>query len=439
MDPRICIIGAGISGLSAGYQLMKSGMKPILFEKESFVGGRMSSEEIEGFIIDKGAYTIPEFHKTTLELISELSIAGSLKETIGTSSTFCNGKEYSIKIGSPVDFLKYKLLSIKNKKDMIKLFLHATSLGKSLNLNHPSEKTFELEKESAAEFLLKEYDKEILEYIAYPIFSEIFLGIPENNSKAAFLATVQNLIKFKIFSLDQGLGMLPEQLMKRLDVRLNTPVLKVQPMGEQGPYLVETGGNASGSLEFDIIVLAVPTPISLEIFENFPVSLKECLRQVYYTPSVVTVFGMNQRYQKTSFINNLLRKDFQVLGTIIFDHHKGSRHVPMGKGLVTAILSENGSRNFFNKSDDIIKQEALREIDLLFSDFSKKVIFSKVYRWEYGAIQLKPGILYQQGLTRKALEDRFRNLFFVSDSLNRSSIEVQIRAGIKVAMQIIQR
>jgi protoporphyrinogen oxidase len=111
----------------------------------------------------------------------------------------------------------------------------------------------------------------------------------------------------------------------------------------------------------------------------------------------------------------------------------------MGKGLVTAILSENGSRNLFNKSDDIIKQEALREIDLLFSDFSKKVIFSKVYRWEYGAIQLKPGILYQQGLTRKALEDRFRNLFFVSDSLNRSSIEVQIRAGIKVAMQIIQR
>ena len=178
MDERICIIGAGISGLTAGYQLVKAGLNPIIFEKESFAGGRMSSEMVEGFVIDKGAYTISEFHRTTIQMIREIGIAECLRETSATSSTFSEGKEYQIKIGSPVDFLKYKLLSMKNKKDMVNLFLYATSLGKSLNLNNPTEKTFELEKESAAEYLLREYDDQILEYVADPIFSL--------NARAAF-------------------------------------------------------------------------------------------------------------------------------------------------------------------------------------------------------------------------------------------------------------
>lgn len=439
MDPRICIIGAGISGLSAGYQLMKSGMKPILFEKESFVGGRMSSEEIEGFIIDKGAYTIPEFHKTTLQMIRELGMEDALEETAGTSSTFGNGKEYPIKIGSPVDFLKYKLLSIKNKKDMVKLFLYATSLGKSLNLNHPSEKTFELEKESAAEFLLKEYDPEILEYVAYPIFCEIFLGIPENNSKAAFLSTLRNLTKFKIFSLRQGLGMLPVQLMKNMDVRLNTPVLQVQQVSDQGPYVIDIGGDKPKSIVFDIVIFAVPSPILLETFKNLPMRFRESFRGVHYVPSIVTAFAVDQPYLHTSFINNLLRKDFRFLGTLVFDHHKGSSHVPSGKGLVTVILCENASRNFFDKDDDHVKQQILKEVERLFPDFPKRVIFSRIYRWRYGAVQLKPGVLFQQRLTQKALDGYSQNLFFVSDSLYRSSIEVQINAGIQTANQIIKK
>ena len=68
MKPKIGIVGAGISGLSAGYQLMKAGFKPFIFEKDSFVGGRMSSEKVDGFVIDKGAYTFPEFYQNLRKL-----------------------------------------------------------------------------------------------------------------------------------------------------------------------------------------------------------------------------------------------------------------------------------------------------------------------------------------------------------------------------------
>ncbi|NIV98878.1 hypothetical protein GWN26_06890, partial [Candidatus Saccharibacteria bacterium] len=84
-------------------------------------------------------------------------------------ATFYDGKQYPIKIGSPSDFLTYKLLSIKNKKDMLKLFLYARSLGKALNLDRPTQKTFELENETVTDFLCNHYDEQILERIAYPI------------------------------------------------------------------------------------------------------------------------------------------------------------------------------------------------------------------------------------------------------------------------------
>lgn len=438
IKPNICIIGAGISGLTVGYQLAKAGIKPIIFEQESSVGGRMGSEIVDGFIIDKGAYTLPEFHKTTIDIIRELGLEDALIETPGTSSTFSHGKEYKIKIGSAMDFLKYKLLTLRDKKNMFNLFLHATSLGKALDLYNPTEKTFKLENESAAEYLLREYNKNILEKIAYPIFCEIFLGTPESNSKVAFLATIRNLTQFKIFNLKQGLGMLPDRLEKRLDVRLNSPVVKIRKTKEENSYLVEVRGKNNQSFIFDAIVFAIPAPIIPTLFEDIPPEFKNHLGEIQYTPSIVTAIALDQAYPKASFINSLLREDFDVLGTIVFDQHKGPDRVPPGKSLVTAILRDSASRKLFDATEEAICQEVVKEIDTLLPGISKKVIFSKVYRWKYGAVQLQPGTLYQKSLIRKAWEDQFQNLYLVSDDLYRSSIEVQIKTGIKVANKMIE-
>lgn len=108
MRPRIAIVGTGISGLSAGYHLAQAGFKPVLFERRSFVGGRMSSETADGFIIDKAAYTIPEFYRNLKGFLSQVGMDKSLVQTSSTASTFYDGKNYPIKIGSPADFLDRK-------------------------------------------------------------------------------------------------------------------------------------------------------------------------------------------------------------------------------------------------------------------------------------------------------------------------------------------
>jgi oxygen-dependent protoporphyrinogen oxidase len=437
MCAEIAVIGAGIAGLTAAHLLTRAGHHPVVFEKNSFVGGRMSSEVVDGFIIEKAAYTFPEFHRNLTKFLGDLGAGNALIKTPGTSSTFAGGREYQIKIGSPKDFLTYKLLSLRNKKDMIKLFLYAQSLGGALNLLEPTAKTIELEQESSADYLRAHYDEDLLELIAYPIFCEIFLGTPEGNSKLAFLTTIKNLTRFKIFSFDQGMGMLPELLTATLDVRLGTPVLEVRRVAGPDTYEISVGRDGSQTYYFDAVILAVPTPIVPLLCPDLPVEVKNRLREIVYAPSIVAAFGLDRMQEGTSMICNLIRKDFKTLGTVVFDRHKGVTHVPDGKDLITAILTEDGSRTLLHEPDDAVERAALAEIDGLFPRLSEQVLFSRVYRWEHGAVQLSPGAVSRSCSLRKTLEEQYDNLIFAGDGLHKSSLDVSFNSGVKAAERLI--
>ena len=439
MDTKVVIIGAGIAGLAAGYQLKKAGCDSIILEALSFVGGRMSSEECEGFIIDKGAYTFPDAHRNLRSFIQDLGFKDHLVPTSGTTSTFSGGREYQIKIGSAMDFLTYKLLTGRNKRDMIKLFLYAQSLGKALDIGRPTSKTFDLERQSAAEYLLESFDEEILEKIAYPIFSEVFLGVPEQNSKLAFLATIKNLTTFKIFAFTEGMGVVPEQLMRELDVRLNSPVVKIAPASREGLYEIHVGGENPRSYLAEGVILAVPLPLVINIVDGLPEDLADGFRSVRYAPSIVTALAVDREYPATSMINNLLRKDDGVIATVIFDHHKSPQRVPKGKSLVTAILCEPASRMLFTEPDGKITKAVLGDVDKRYHGFADRLIFSKVYRWPHGAVQLMPGSVRQQHELRKMLAELRGNLLFAGDGLYKSSLEISFNTGVEAANRIMER
>ena len=51
---EIYIVGAGVSGLIAAYELEKEGYKPTIVEKTSEVGGRVKTLSMNGFSLDLG-------------------------------------------------------------------------------------------------------------------------------------------------------------------------------------------------------------------------------------------------------------------------------------------------------------------------------------------------------------------------------------------------
>ena len=434
---RVAIIGAGIAGLAAGYRLRQNNVHPVIFEKTPFEGGRMGSERIKGFIVDRGAYTIPETHRSFLHLIQALGLSDALVETPGTASTFVGGEAHKMKIGSPKDFLKYKLLNFKSKKDLVKLFLYAQSLGRRLDLQSPTPKTLALENETVSDYLLRDYNVHMLEKIAYPIFADLFLGVPEDNSKAAFLATIRNLTRFKIFTLNPGMGLVAEKLGEILDVRDNTPVLSVRRNGKTGTYRLETGGSHPATFGFDKIIFSIPLPCIPDVLEGLPQSLRNDLKQVLYTPSIVVAMGLMEPFAGHSFMNTFLRHEIRTLATVVLDHHKGVDRIPRGKGLATAILTKDAATRLFKQSDNDVTEAVLSELDAVWPGFSSRILFARVYRWPFGAVQLPPGALAGQVKMRKGLDASAASVAFAGDGLHRASIEVSLRTGYKAADRVL--
>jgi len=437
-DFRVAIVGGGLSGLSAGHHLAELGLKPVVFERGSFVGGRMSSERVDDFVIDKAAYTFPEFYKNLRGFVHELGMGTHLVQTPGTSSIFSAGEGHPLKVGSPSDFLRFKPLSLKSKKDVVKLFLYAQSLGSALNLGKPNRKSYELENESAADYLLKHYDPQILERIAYPIFCELFLGVPEKNSKLSLLATLRTLTRFKIFAFEEGMGTLPEWLSRHMEIRLESPVLRIDPKGEKGPYEIHVGGKAPCSYLFDAVITAVPFPLIPGMVDRLPDDLIEYCRHVRYSPSIVVALGSGHRFEERTMISNLLRTEFKTLGTVVCDSCKSRSRVPEGKGLFTAILCEPASRSLFHEPDERITCEVLSDMDRFLPGFSEKTLFARVYRWEQGSLQLPSGHLLKRQVVRHYLDNGVGNLYFAGESFPVSSLEASFNSGVRTASQLMR-
>ncbi|HBH22290.1 MAG TPA: amine oxidase [Cytophagales bacterium] len=53
-DKKILIIGAGVAGLIAAYELEQSGLSPVIFEASDRVGGRVNTDHDRGFVTDRG-------------------------------------------------------------------------------------------------------------------------------------------------------------------------------------------------------------------------------------------------------------------------------------------------------------------------------------------------------------------------------------------------
>ena len=102
---RVGIIGGGIGGLGAGYELAKTGHQVTIYERAPFLGGLASTFEIGGGRLERFYHHLFKSDTTIIDLLKELNLDENLIWEQSKTGWFHDGKIYPF--SGPLDLLKF--------------------------------------------------------------------------------------------------------------------------------------------------------------------------------------------------------------------------------------------------------------------------------------------------------------------------------------------
>jgi len=101
----VVIIGGGLSGLSAAYDLGKRGYHVVLLEQHDNLGGLASSFEFDGQTIERFYHFICRADYEYFEMLEELGISEALRWKTGVTKYFYDGALYNF--STPFDLIAF--------------------------------------------------------------------------------------------------------------------------------------------------------------------------------------------------------------------------------------------------------------------------------------------------------------------------------------------
>ncbi|MBL7184357.1 MAG: NAD(P)/FAD-dependent oxidoreductase [Anaerolineae bacterium] len=110
---KIGIIGGGIAGLTAAYELAKQGHEVAVFEKETELGGQAGTFLIEGTRLERFYHHLFTSDRHILQLIDELGLSPRMRWIDSQVGLFHHGKVYDFV--TPLDLLRFTPLSLPNR------------------------------------------------------------------------------------------------------------------------------------------------------------------------------------------------------------------------------------------------------------------------------------------------------------------------------------
>ncbi|MDD5528237.1 MAG: NAD(P)/FAD-dependent oxidoreductase [Patescibacteria group bacterium] len=110
---KILIIGGGLSGLVAAYELAKKGQAIEIFEKDNQLGGLAGSFSFNGTMIEKFYHHFFKTDSNVLNLLRELGLDEKISWLDSSLAIYYRGKAYSFR--TPLDLLKFKPLKLWDK------------------------------------------------------------------------------------------------------------------------------------------------------------------------------------------------------------------------------------------------------------------------------------------------------------------------------------
>ena len=257
---KAAIIGAGITGLSTAFFLLKKGYQVTVFEKEGAVGGLLSSFKVENAYLEKFYHHFFVQDSAAFELLKELGIKSKLYWKYPRMGFYAEGRSYPFT--TPFDLLRFSPVSLPDRVRFGLFSLRAKKVREWLPL----------EDMTAKEWIEKELGKDVYQKVWKPMLRGKF-GSFADRVPASFAWS-----RLKARSLSRGrLGTRERLAYLKGGYKVLTDALaeRVKKMG--GKIRLSYGISEPPVPDYDLTVVTTPNVLSfpgIEYLGNICVVLK---------------------------------------------------------------------------------------------------------------------------------------------------------------------
>lgn len=250
----IVIIGAGIAGLTCAKYLKDKGIEALILESSDAVGGRVQTDVVNGFKLDRGFQVLLTSYPEAENLLDYNSLHFT---KLPSGARIRNGSDFFVMPNPLKDFLKAPQALFSPVGGFIDKF-------KVLQLNFETQSAAEPDTKSNETTLsfLKNfgYSDTIIEQFFRPFFRGVFLEKDLRTNSAFFKFLYSNFAEGDVVIPENGMQAIPEQIASNLSpnqIRLNAKVVKI----EDKTIFLENGE----TIEAEKIVLATDAKSSAKL------------------------------------------------------------------------------------------------------------------------------------------------------------------------------
>jgi monoamine oxidase len=306
LPKKVVIVGAGMAGLVAAYELLRAGHDPVVLEAQTRVGGRVYTLRepfSDGLYGEAGAMRIPRAHALTMAYLEKFGLAvSSFRMDNPQAYYFFNGQKFRI-ADCEADPTPLGFEVAEREQGQVAAKMWELAL-------RPIVDRLESGGEEAWAAIVAEHDRysvrEFLEEIsgwsegAIEMFGLLF------NQEALMNSSFLELLREEVgdyyrdmVQIDGGMDHLPEAFLPALRDRIRfgarMTAIDQSPEGVTIHYRNLAG---MGSIQGDYAILTVPTPVlrHVELLKPFSRAKLRAIRQLHYDASAKIFLQCRRRF-----------------------------------------------------------------------------------------------------------------------------------------------
>lgn len=408
---RTVIIGGGITGLSAAYELVKAGREATLIDAGARLGGVIQTDTVEGCVLEGGPDSFLSAKPAATELINEIGLGAEL---IGSNDA--SRVTYLVKNGRLVPMPDGLMMMVPTKIWPVvvsPLLSWTTKIRMGLEYFQRAPAAAKPDR-TVADFIRAHYGQETVDYLAEPLLSGVYGGSVEKLSVGSVLARFVELEnrygsltrgvletrkpapkggqRVPLFqTLKGGLAEMTDELARRIGGHCTVinGLAEVIVRDESG-YQIRVNGEI---VTAGAVIMACPAWQAGALLHGVHGRLAGLLEAVEYSSSVTMALGYRRADCGTiprGFGFLVPGRERKTLVACTFVGAKFPNRVPDSHVVLRCFLGGAGHEQILDESDERMIRIVRTEIQELLG-WDAEPAFTRIRRWRKSMAQYTVG------------------------------------------------